>query len=260
MMKRHIIFLLCLAVFVIMTSAAGCSSDLKKGSESSAEAGLSSAGQMNAEGGNAEEAKVNGNTVVYGSHSYTVKGSIANGETAMTFTNVPANYAEFEAVYHALLGKSIEGTVGMIPMVMEVYARDKAEGEKCIELLCGEENTSTMIRSLQSKFSATSANANDPYLRRYLPAALLAGATAENGYAPTMPYTVNMKQSVNKPQPLTGKGMVTYVYILAPGGWDTAQRSVEILKRKDSEYHTVFNCPAVYTQCKEIEGTWNGLK
>ena len=58
----------------------------------------------------------------------------------------------------------------------------------------------------------------------------------------------------------TNSGTVNYVYILTSGGWDTAQRSVEILKRNNSELHTVFNCPSVYTQCQYIQGTWKGLQ
>ena len=32
------------------------------------------------------------------------------------------------------------------------------------------------------------------------------------------------------------------------------------LKHSDSELCQVFNCPALLTQCKRIQGTWQGLK
>ena len=56
-----------------------------------------------------------------------------------------------------------------------------------------------------------------------------------------------------------GSGTVMYIYIMGKG-WDTNQRSVEIIKQPDSELHQVFNCPSLYTQCKQIRGTWPGLK
>ena len=60
------------------------------------------------------EVTVNGNTITYGDHSYTVSGEFNNSykvPTAfVTFTNFPADYTEFEAIYNGLLGKSIQGT------------------------------------------------------------------------------------------------------------------------------------------------------
>ena len=266
---------LALAILAVITSANSCSNTSPNADSDNQSASLVSE--------ETQQAVVNGNSVTYGSHTYTVEGTIGlEGEdknadgvidnagyqgkatAKVTFTNIPSGYAEFEAVYTALLGKSIIGTVAMIPMAMEIYARDNATGEKCVKLLCGDENSTTVIRSLQSKFKATSANNNDPYIQRYLPAALLDGAKPDNAYTPNSPYAVCMTASVNKPQKFMGNGTnsgtVNYVYILTSGGWDTAQRSVEILKRNNSELHTVFNCPSVYTQCQYIQGTWKGLQ
>ena len=90
---------------------------------------------------------------------------------------------------------------------------------------------------------------------------MLKGAKPQNGYTPQQPYTVEMKASVNKHQELTfmGSGTVMYLYIMG-GGWDTHQRSVEIIKQPGKELHQVFNCPSLYTQCKQIQGEWKGLK
>ena len=35
---------------------------------------------------------------------------------------------------------------------------------------------------------------------------------------------------------------------------------IEIVKTSTSELCQIFNCPALLTQCKRIQGTWNGLK
>ena len=272
---RELIAPLALVAVAMLTSAAGCSSDKNDDNDNNKHQTTDKwAGLVNE---TKYDAKVNGNTVTYGSHTYMVTGTVGldgqdvngdgivdtddyqgNASATVSFSNIPSGYTEFEAVYSALLGKTVAGTVGMIPMAMEIYARNEATGKKCIELLCGTKNATTMIRSLQSKFQATSANSDDTYIQRYLPAALLKGAKPDNAYAPSTPYTVEMTASVNKPQSVTG-GTDTFVYILTSGGWDTAQRQVEIYQKTGSDLHTVYNCPSVYTQCKTIVGTWDGL-
>ena len=217
------------------------------------------------------EAVVNGNTLTYGDHVYTVNGEINLNETNfqsptayVTFTNIPSGYTEFEAVYNGLLGKSMQGAAAMIPMAIEMYARDATLGERCLNLLCNSSTTvSGITRILKTKFNYSQYSPeNDLYVQRFLPAATLKGAAYNNAYTPIDPYTVEMCRSANAPQQtqLFGYGTVYYLYILAPGGWDTFQRSVEIYKADGTDIYKVYNCPAVYTQCKNIIGAWQGLK
>ena len=56
-----------------------------------------------------------------------------------------------------------------------------------------------------------------------------------------------------------GSGLVMYLYVMGKG-WDTEQRSVEIIQQPDQPLYKIFNCPALYTQCKPIRGSWQGLK
>lgn len=217
------------------------------------------------------EAVVQGNTLTYGDHTYTVNGefdynsTIYNTPTAyVTFTNVPSGLTEFQAVYDNLLGKSPQGVAAMIPMAFEIYGRDASIGEQCLNVLCNSSSTvAGIVRVLKTKFNYSQYSPeNDPYIQRYMPAALLKGAAYTNGYAPDEPYTVEMCASPNGIQdaPLTG-GTVYYSYILAPGGWDTFQRSVEIFQPYGSAKYQVFNCPSTYTQCRTIQnGPWQGLK
>lgn len=216
---------------------------------------------------------VDGNTLTYGNHSYTVEGELDFDDNTIDhktptawvkFTNIPSGYKEFKAVYEGLLGKSIQGTAAMIPMAFEIYARDFATGEKCLQLCCNSSVTVKTILSelkrkiLLSKFS----DENDSYIQRYLPAALLWGASYDNAYAPSEPYTVAMCPHVTKPQEIriTGDGTDYFVYILTSGGWDTFQRGVEIFQNYDGGLYKVFNCPSTYTGCRTIRGTWGGLK
>lgn len=204
----------------------------------------------------------------YGDHTYTVKGDLtaekynSSATGVVTFTNVPTDYEEFEALYTQFLGKTPHGTAAMMPMAMEIYGRIREEGLRCIQLINWPSNVNAVVSQLKEKFGTSAyAPANDGYHQRYLPAAVLKGAKPENAYTPQQPYTVEMKASVNKHQDMTfgGSGCVMYIYIMGDG-WDTHQRSVEIIKQPDSELHQVFNCPSLYTQCKQIRGEWQGLK
>jgi hypothetical protein len=49
-----------------------------------------------------------------------------------------------------------------------------------------------------------------------------------------------------------------YIYIIG-GGWDTTQRQVELILEPGHEQYQVFNCPSLYTGCRQIRGTWGGL-
>ena len=217
------------------------------------------------------EAKVSGNKLTYGSHTYTVNGEIKLDGTefkkataSVSFTHVPSGYTEFEAVYNNLLSKSLQGTAAMLPMAYEIYARDAALGERCLKLLCNSNETvAGIVRQLKSKFNhSTYSPEKDLYIQRFLPAALLKDAAYNNGYTPSEPYTVEMCRSANEPQKttLSSYGTVYYLYILAPGGWDSFQRQVEVWQAEGSDVYKVYNCPSTYTQCKNIIGIWKGLK
>ena len=217
------------------------------------------------------EAVVNGNTLTYGDHTYTVSGEITYDQTYydtptafVTFTNIPSGVTEFKAVYDNLLGLSPQGAAAMVPMAIEIYARDANVGEQCFNVLCNSSSTvAGIVRILKTKFNYSQYSPeNDQYVQRYLPAALLKGASYTNGYKPEEPYTVKMSGNPNGIQdaPLTG-GTVHYTYILTDGGWDTFQRGVEIFQPSGSNKYQVFNCPSTYTQCRNIQnGPWAGLK
>lgn len=207
-------------------------------------------------------------TFTYGSHTYTMTGTLnaeaydAKATGTVTFTNIPADYTEFEAVYTQFLGKTPHGAAAMMPMAMELYRRDRDMGLQCLKLLCYPSNVNSVTSILNTKYGPSKfAPSDDPYLQPYLPAAVLKGATPDNGYSPQRPYTVEMKASVNKHQDLqfSGSGRVVYLYIMGQG-WDTQQRQVEVILRSGSTLHQVFNCPSLYTQCKQIKGQWKGLE
>ena len=80
-------------------------------------------------------------TWTYGNHTYTMNGNLTaekynSGATGVvTFTNVPSDYEEFEALYTQFLGKTPHGTTAMMPMAMEIYGRNREEGLRCLQLI-----------------------------------------------------------------------------------------------------------------------------
>ena len=215
------------------------------------------------------DAIVSDNTVTYGRHSYTINGDIDVGTqefgratASVSFSNIPSGYTEFSAVYNALLGKSLAGTAAMVPMAMEIYARNNATGKKCIDLLCTEGTAGDMVSELKRKIVPPRYSAeNDPYIQRYLPGALLKGATPGNVYSPATPYTVETTMTSNgvKESAQAG-GTVTYMCIVTSGGWSSAQRGVDIILPSNADLYKVYGCSGCYAQCQTINGTWNGLK
>ena len=142
---------------------------------------------------------------------------------------------------------------------------EKAESvmlRRCFDLLCNRSSTvDGIIRILKTKLVPSEYSPeDDKYIQRYMAAALLKGAVNSNAYAPEEPYTVELCASPNGVQdsPLMG-GTTYYLYILAHG-WDSEQRAVDVFQPAGSTTYKVCNCPSTYTQCKNIMGTWAGLK
>lgn len=220
------------------------------------------------------DAVVNRNTISYGDHTYTVSGTIdydfdpvsfeKTPTASVTFTNIPSGYNEFKAVYEGLLGKSLIGTTAMVPMALEIYARSSVTGKKCLTLLCKDDATvDGIIRVFRTKIiPSTAAGVDDPYLQRYLPAALLKGAVYDNAYKPDEPYTVEIGPSINKPQDtkMAPYGSVYYTYIYCDG-WETRARNVDLFLPRDESLYKVQICSSCYVQCRTIfKGPWEGLK
>lgn len=220
-----------------------------------------------------QSVKVEGNTLTYGSHRYTVSGAIdfnfdpakytRQVTASVEFTNIPSGFTEFKAVYEGLLGKSLQGTAAMVPMAMEIYARNAATGERCLNLLCKDEATVTgIVRILHSKFPSKIEDEQDKYMQRYLPSALLKGSNYENAYSPQEPYVVESGPASNLPQEtkFSPYGTVYYTYIFADG-WESRNREVDVFLPKGESLYKIQGCSSCYVQCRDIfGGPWQGLK
>ena len=59
------------------------------------------------------------------------------------------------------------------------------------------------------------------------------------------------------------KGYVIHLQLYSDG-YDTPWRNVDVVKQKGDDYYRVSNCPAILTQCKEVDfdasDDWHGLE
>lgn len=200
-----------------------------------------------------------------GGNTYTSKGDFsaeeynANASGVVTFTGFPASYDEFADLYKNFLGKTPQGTVALATMAMEIYFRDAEAGEKCVNLLCSSGCAGEMKRGVGEK--VRSWKQNDKYGQRYLPAAVLKGASAENGYQPQSPYTIEMKASVNKHEKVQISDLGTCLYIYVMGdGWDSHQRPVQVFLPEGGDHYKMWSASALYMQCKNTGKEFVELK
>lgn len=197
--------------------------------------------------------------------TYTSKGDFspeeyrANASGVVTFTGFPASYEEFADLYENFLGKTPQGTAALATMAMEIYFRDAEAGEKCVDLLCSSGCAGEVKRGVGEK--VRSWKQNDKYGQRYLPAAVLKGASAENGYQPQTPYTIEMKASVNKHEKVQISDLGTCLYIYVMGdGWDSHQRPVQVFLPEGGDHYKMWSASALYMQCKNTAKEFVELK
>lgn len=213
---------------------------------------------------------VDAGTLTYGSHTYTMQGNfdtdyVSGGEGTVTFTNVPQDYREFKTVYEQLLGNTTYGTAALVPIAFEMWGRDHAVGEECLKLIsggtCYNEIMSEMPRHMEASQYSPSG---DPYVQRCLPAALIAGATKENGYNPPHPYKVKVAIGRQETWGQESEMLQANVYqlnIVTENAWNTPLRGVSVMKqwRGDGRFK-LNNCSACYINIYVPRQDWNGLK
>ena len=174
----------------------------------------------------------------------------------VTFSRFPANTAEFTKVQEQIGGEP-HGAVVLQLMAYEMYRRNRTTGEACIRLNNATINVRISLDRLQELFS------NDTYYARpYQIAAFLKGATPENGYSPTKPYTVEIEVSnaIAYEYSSDYQANVLTLRVLTQGK-DKGAEEVAVLKTAkpgepgNGACFIVFNCPGLYSQVKQISFT-----
>ena len=187
-----------------------------------------------------------------------------SGQSGMvTFNRFPATVEEFKQV-RGQIGKEPHGAVALQMMAYEMYRRDRAIGEACIRLNNSLSNVNQPISRLRELFGNDSN-----YARPYQIAAFLKGATPQNGYSPSKPYTVEVRvHPVNRYQYSNDyQTQVLYLQVLTKGK-SSGVEGVSVLKTlkpgepSEGQYFIVFNCGGVYSQVQQVSfaNPFNGLE
>ena len=188
--------------------------------------------------------------------------TVASNATSQTVSieKIPATVEEFKAL-QAELGTTPEGCIMLQLVAMEMYRRDKNVGTECLTL----NNTSINLSSVTSRLKEIFRE-NDSYARPYLVSSFFKGAKPSNGYNPTKPYTIEVRRNPAHPNDERSQSLRGYVkyFQVYSDGYDTPWRGIEVVQQQGDPYYRVSNCPAIYTQCKEIDfdatDTWHGLE
>ena len=186
-----------------------------------------------------------------------------SGQSAkISFNRFPVSVQEFKEVREQI-GSEPHGAVALQVMAYEMYRHDKKAGEECIRLNNVLNNVLTPVGRLKELFG------NDfSYARPYQIAALLKGATPENGYNPAKPYTVEVRVSKGNSYQYSNDYQSNVLYLeIITGGKDRGVDSISVLKThkpnesSNGQYFIVFSCPGFYSQVKGISftATFNGL-
>lgn len=175
----------------------------------------------------------------------------AGQEASVTIDRFPNSLAEFKQLQKQL-GNTPQGAVMIQLAAFELYNRNTDAGTEAIKLCNVESNVNSVLRIIQDKFGKN--NLNPGSVRKFLVATYLDGATPQNAYNPSKPYTIHVRSSkVNDYQRSEMlKGYVLYLQVHS-SAYDTEWRGCEVIKQKGNEYYSVSNCPAMYTGCKDID-------
>lgn len=179
------------------------------------------------------------------------------GETAsVSFNRFPDTIDEFKQL-QGTLGKEPHGAVALEVMAFEIYRKDKDAGVECLKL----NNTSNNILSVVNRLREL-YRSGDSYARPYQAVAFLKGASPENGYIPTRPFTVEMRVSpVTKYQDSSDYQSTMLFIDVYSNGHSSNWRAVYVVKPAGSDYFLVNNNPGMYSQCNVLGHgkVWKGI-
>lgn len=183
----------------------------------------------------------------------------ADDVTKVSIDQMPRTLSEFNQAY-AEVGKEPEGAVMAVLMAMDIYRQDPELGKECIKLCNVDNNFYSITSRLKDLYSK-----DDPYYgRQYQVAAFFEGATPQNGFNPTRPYTIRVRKHPVHPDERSQslRGYVKYLQVYSDG-FDSSWRGCDVVRQQGDELYKVANCPSMYTQCKEIDfdatDTFHGL-
>ena len=197
----------------------------------------------------------------------TISGTISHtdhtpGQSGtVTFSRFPFSVAEFKQAREQIGGEP-HGAAALQIMASEMWRRNNQRGKECIDLNNTNTNvSSSVVNRLTDVYRASTQ-------RPYQMAAYLKGASPENGYNPTKPYTVELRVAAGRPYNHSTDYQATVIPLeVISYGHDSGSVPVSVLKTNrpgeasEGKYFIVFECSSLYLQCKAVSfsAPFNGL-
>ena len=142
-------------------------------------------------------------------------GKGRNHTETFTFAALPTNVAELQALPEASLDTAFKATALTIAALCR-YEHNQADSIEMLNFLKGPSDLSTYEKQfIQERLNE----------RMYIPRSFFAGATPQNGYVPTTPYTITV---IENPYSFDNENWAT-LYVKSGGG-DNA-RPVQLRKK-----------------------------
>ena len=183
------------------------------------------------------------------------------GQTGtVTFSRFPFSVAEFKQAREQI-GDEPHGAAALQIMASEMWRRNNKRGKECIDLNNTKANVTSTVSRLSDLYRSSAQ-------RPYQMAAYLKGASSENGYNPTKPYTVDIRVAAGRPYNNSTDYQATVIYLdVISYGHDSGSVPVSVLKThrqgeaSEGKYFIIFDCNSLYLQCKAVSFTapFNGL-
>ena len=160
-----------------------------------------------------------GNSVKQGLNNVATKGS--NKTEKIVFENMPMSYEEFISLPEAKLTTPFE-TAALTVLAFCFYPMNKDMSLKMLDYLRGPRPLSGIDKSfIADRFRD----------KNYVPRSYFNGATPDNDYMPTEPYTIEISEN---PYSYDNQGMAK-LYIRS-GGADSP-RAIDLRKAKDGKWY-----------------------
>ena len=172
--------------------------------------------------------------------------SFQRGQSAAcSISALPRTLEEFKAL-QARAATEPQGAVVVLLAAMDIYKNDEALGKQCLEL--------SMYKLYPSILGLMKRKLRDPesngYSQHFIHMAYFRGATPENHYTPSKPYTVEVTVNSGRPYQKLTSANANVIYLrIATKGADTP-RPIEVIKPSKSQYFVVNNASSIISQVK----------
>ena len=183
----------------------------------------------------------------------------AGEESSVQLSGIPGSYADFKDL-QSQIGGTPQGAATLVLVAMEMYhQRGATVGLKCLEEVA---TPSTITPDLKDRLKELFTSSDPNYARPYQVAAFLKGASPENGYNPTKPYTVETYvDNVPFEDSELLNGTVITLRVKYSGSQTSKDVRVQVVKPYGKEYYIASTWNSYYVRVRKIANgtTYNGL-